>query len=621
MMLTVLLVVPLVLFLFCSDYCKSAFQIFTRDLKFITNVLLFKIRFRSLEKKETVAKIFTSILSKHSHNVAFYFEEQKWTFLDVEIYSNKIAHFFKKEGYSRNEIVALFLENRPEYGCIWLGLGKIGVVSALINTNLTGEVLLHSIKTAKVGGIIYSSTLKNVIGIIAEKIPNIKLYQLNDKIETCNLLRGAVDLTTKLKTQSESSPTEDINNGKLTDKLLLIYTSGTTGLPKATVLTNKRIIFVNVGASTFAKLSSDDIVYTCLPFYHGSAAAGITWCFLFGLSVVIKKKFSASNFWNDCVKYKCTVFQYVGEICRYILAAHNDTEFHVQHHVKKIMGNGLRPQIWEKFVRKFNIKQVFEVYGSIDGNTTIINTENKVGAVGFFPRWASFISPVKLIKCDEETGAPIQGSDGFYQLCKTGEPGLLIGNIDFKNNMTGFFGYQDKTDTEKKLLRSVFRTGGVYFNSGDILVQDESGYFYFRDRTGDTFRWKGENVSTSEVEAVISNLLNLEDAVVYGVKVPFHEGRAGMVALIDRTQSFNVNNFYDNLNHYLPMYCIPLFVRVVRSVSLTGTFKLLKVDLQREGFDVGKIKDKMFVYDVNKKSFVDLNEKMYDDILTGKIKF
>ncbi|KAJ3649381.1 hypothetical protein Zmor_021129 [Zophobas morio] len=619
-MFLILISLVAVLFLYKAKL-KNGLKILLRDSKFLSRIILLKRRFRTFEKKGTVAQIFTSLATKHPSKVIFYFEDEQWTFLDVEVYSNKIANFFKQEGYQREDTVALFHENSPKYPCVWLGLSKLGVISAFINTNLTGDVLIHALKSAKVTGIIYGSTLNKAISNITGKIPGIKLYQLLDGNEKTGVLDGSRDLTLELKMQSESSPTEELANGKITDKLMLIYTSGTTGLPKPTIITNKRAMSFTFAIKTFTKLSSEDIFYVCLPIYHSAGSVPIVCCFLYGSALAMRKKFSASNFWKDCYKYKCTIFQYIGEICRYLLASRAGTEFHIHHHLKTITGNGLRPQIWKEFVTKFNIKYVYEFYTATDGNVFLINTHNKVGAVGFFPRWASFMSPIKLIKFDEDTSLPLRGSDGFYQVCKTGEPGVLIGKMDVKDNSSGFVGYLDERDTEKKILRNVFKVGDAYVNSGDILVQDDSGYFYFKDRTGDTFRWKGENVSTTEIESVITNLLNLNDVIVYGVEVPGVEGRAGMVALIDSSRSLNMEKFYKDLKVNLPSYAIPLFVRVVQHIPVTGTFKLQKVHLRRQGFDIEKNEDPLYVFDVVEKKYVILTKEKYDEIISGKIKF
>ncbi|CAH1365871.1 unnamed protein product [Tenebrio molitor] len=571
--------------------------------------------------RQTVPKIFTNVASKHPDKVAFYFENEIWTFRDVEKFSNKIAHFFKSEGYKRGDTIALYLESRPEYVCIWLGLAKIGVVTALVNNNLVADPLLHSIKVSDAKAVILGAELTTAVKEVANKLPKTRYYRLSKDNSTPEYLDGFVDLRRELEGQPDTVPKTDLDKGKPKDKLVFIYTSGTTGLPKAAVITNMRYMFMSLGLHYMTMLSKDDILYDPLPLYHSAGGiVGIGQCLLRGISIVIRKKFSASNFWNDCIKYKCTAAQYIGEICRYILLAHSKDDKPIHHSVKKIIGNGLRPQIWNQFVSKFHIPEVYEFYGATEGNSNLINIDSKVGAVGFVPRYAGAIYPVTLIKCNEMTGVPIRGSDGFCKRCQPGEPGVFIGIVNPKKTVNDFSGYADKKATEKKLIDNVFRKGDLYFNSGDILVQDELGYYYFKDRTGDTFRWKGENVATSEIEAVISNVTNLNDAVVYGVEIPGTEGRAGMVALVDNTKTLDLDKLCKGLKDNLPSYAVPLFVRVMDSVPMTGTFKLKKTDLQQEGFDIEKVKDRLFLYDAKNVTYVELTHNKYNDIMTGKIR-
>ncbi|KAJ3649383.1 hypothetical protein Zmor_021130 [Zophobas morio] len=572
-------------------------------------------------KQETVPKIFTRLALKHRDKIAFYFEDQTWTFRQVENFSNKVANFFKKRGYQRGHVTGLFLENSPEFVCFWLGLNKIGVVTALINTNLVEDPLLHSIRTVDPKCLIYGSTLKQAVRNISGKISHLELYEFFENGQNSLVLDGAENINFRLKKESEVSPTEEIKKGKNKDKLIFIYTSGTTGLPKAAILTNAKFIFMTVGLRAMSQLKEYDVLYVSLPLYHSAGGiGGVGQCLIGGTTVAVRKKFSASNFWKDCIKYKCTSAFYIGEICRYLLSEHSKNDTPIRHSVTKLIGLGLRPQIWNHFVSKFNIKEVYEFYGSTEGNTNLMNIDNKSGAVGYIPTWAKLFHPVSIIKCNMSTAEPIRGSDGYYQPCKPGEPGLFIGKVSFRKQMGRFDGYVNKKANEKKLLQNVFVNGDVYFDSGDILVQDEMGYFYFRDRMGDTFRWKGENVATSEVEAVISKILNLSDAVVYGVEVPGTEGKAGMVAIVPTTRTLDMKKFCENLKMNLPSYAVPLFVRVMKSVPLTGTFKLMKVDLRKEGFNVEKIQDELFIYDAINSTYVELTPNIYEGLITGNIR-
>ncbi|KAF2899944.1 hypothetical protein ILUMI_06243, partial [Ignelater luminosus] len=433
-------------------------------------------------------------------------------------FANKVAKYFKSKGFQKGDCVALLLENRPEYPCIWIGLAKIGVVTSLINTNLVSDPLLHSLKVCKCKAVIFGSNNGEAIRNIMPNLTSLKLYQFNEETkESKKILPGCQDLRTELDNVT-SKPLEKESHLGIKDPLVYIYTSGTTGLPKAAVITNVRFMFMAMAVYCLARLNTKDIVYNPLPLYHTAGGMlGVGQTLLKGITLAIRKKFSASNYWKDCAKHNCTVAQYVGEICRYVLAAPQNQP--VEHNVRAIFGNGLRPQIWSEFVKKFNIRHVFEVYGATEGISNMINIDNTVGCVGFVPRYCRWAYPVTLIKCDEATGEPIRNKKGHCIECDVNEAGLIIGKINPKKGVFNFKGYSDEKATEKKILQNVFRDGDMYFNSGDILYGDEFGNFFFKDRTGDTFRWKGENVSTSEIEAVISNIVHLNDAVVFGVEV------------------------------------------------------------------------------------------------------
>lgn len=565
----------------------------------------------------SIPKTFHALAKKHPHKVAFYYEDQKWTFREVEEFSNQIAHYFKSLGFKKGDSIALILENRPEYVAIWLGLSKIGVITALINTNLVSDPLVHSISVAHSKALIYGSDFTKAVYDISDKIKDLPLFELGDKDE---ILPLSTNLTKEMKNHPKTVP-DELSQTSPRDKIIYIYTSGTTGLPKAAVISNTRFMYASAGANCLAGLTENDVYYNPLPLYHtagGMLAAGQA--LAFGVTVALRRKFSATNYWTDCEKYNCTVANYIGEICRYLLAAHKP-ETKVNHPVKKMLGNGLRPQIWDKFRHTFNIENIYEIYGSTEGNSNLVNIDNTVGAVGFIPRYATIVYSVTLVRCDEATGKPIRNQQGLCRGCAPNEAGILVGKINPKRAISEFEGYADKEATEKKILRDVFEKGDVYFNSGDVLVQDEFGYYFFKDRTGDTFRWKGENVATSEIEAVISNVAELNDSVVYGVQIPGTEGRAGMAAIVDTNNTLDLKKLASGLKSRLPSYSVPVLLRIMDSIPLTGTYKMKKTDLQREGFDIEKIKDhKLYYYNAKNSEYVPLTEEIFDDIMKAKLK-
>ncbi|KAF2900859.1 hypothetical protein ILUMI_05326 [Ignelater luminosus] len=569
-------------------------------------------------RNRTVSIIFSSIAKKNPQKVAIFFEDEVWTYDQLEDFSNKIARYFKNQGYRKGDCISLLLENRPEYLGIWLGLSKIGVVTALINTNLVSSPLVHSISVSKSKGIIFGSNHAQTIKNVKVDLNALKFYQFHEQLkENKEILPDSSNLREEIESIS-SDPVGIDYKPSVRDPLLFIYTSGTTGLPKAALISNIRYMFVALALYLSGGLTPNDILYDPLPLYHtagGMLGAGNA--LLMGVTLVIRNKFSASNYWKDCAKYKATYAQYIGEMCRYILSAPNVGN--VKHNLKAIVGNGLRPQIWKQFTDRFNIKQVYELYGATEGISNMINVSNIVGCIGSVPRYVRWLYPVTLIKCNEATGEPIRNSNGRCIECEVNEPGLLIGKINQKKALFSFKGYSDDEATEKKILQNVFTDGDYYFNSGDILVSDEFGNFFFKDRTGDTFRWKGENVSTAEVEAVISNIVQLNDAVVYGIEIPGSEGKAGMAAIVDTNKTLDVVALCNGLKGNLPSYAIPIFLRVMESIQLTGTYKLKKVELQAEGFDVNKIKDKLYFYNSKLKQYEILRKEKYEEIVAGKL--
>ncbi|XP_046679982.1 long-chain fatty acid transport protein 4 [Homalodisca vitripennis] len=591
-------------------------QTFPRDMRSVGKFMLTLSQFYYWKVRGGgVAAIFLHNVRKHPNKIAFYFEDRSWTFQEVEDQSNRVANYFRTQGVSRGDAVGLLMENRPEVVILWLGLTKLGAVAALINNNQRGDILSHSILSGECKKVICGTELVDALSEILPKWPELGVYTTGP---TQKELPGSTHLDQVLPHSPSTPLPQEIAKTAMNDTFLLIYTSGTTGLPKAAKMNHARCFMMARGIYNMMWMSGDDVVYDTLPLYHTAGGVlGVGQALLNGLTVVVRSKFSVTNFWTDCIKYNCTVAQYIGEMCRFLLASPERPE-QTAHKVRLIIGNGLRPQIWSAFMERFHIQEVGEFYGSTEGNCNMINTENKVGAVGFLPWFAPLLNPYYLIKADPETNEPIRGSDGLCILCKEGEAGILTGIVRKVHPFSQFTGYADKKATEKKIMRNVFKQGDEYFNSGDILVKDGHGYFYFKDRTGDTFRWRGENVATSEVEAVISNVVKLKDAIVYGVEVPHVEGRAGMAAIVDTDNTLDLAELAEGMRKSLPVYARPLFVRVLRSVPLTGTFKLKKVDLQNEGYNPSSIQDPLYFLQGN--SFVPLTLELHQDIVSGKVK-
>ncbi|XP_015428831.1 PREDICTED: long-chain fatty acid transport protein 4-like, partial [Dufourea novaeangliae] len=618
-----LLVVVLVAYLVSGGRFRwfyVALKTLPRDAKAILGYAKILWTIRGHEKKNrSVADVFRQCVNRHPNKVCFIYEDEEWTFQQVEDYSNKIATLFKTHGYRKGDVVGLFLENRAEFVAIWLGLSKLGIIVPLINNNLRKASLLHSISVSKCQALIYGTDYTDaVLDIVGSLDSKTTLYRLGNLSHSKTSKLNDKDLTALL---SDVSPTPPVlqEKGCHNDKLLYIFTSGTTGLPKAAVITNARYMFIATGIFMMARFKSTDRFYTPMPLYHTAAGAMTTGAaLLHGATVVIRKKFSASAYFADCIKYNCTVGQYIGEMCRYILAVPPGPE-DKKHNIRLMFGNGLRPQIWPEFVERFNIPCVAEFYGATEGNANIVNTDNTVGAIGFISRIIPSVYPISIIKANTD-GEPIRNAKGLCQVCEPNEPGVFVGKIIPNNPSRQFLGYVDQKASEKKVVRDVFTKGDSAFLSGDILIADQFGYLYFKDRTGDTFRWKGENVSTSEVEAIISNVVNYRDCIVYGVEVPGVEGRAGMAAIYDENNTLDVNKLSVDLKEHLAFYAVPRFIRILTKIDLTGTFKLKKKDLLEDGYDPKRIQDKLY-YLSEKSGYQLLTTEVYEQILDKKIRF
>ncbi|XP_038207616.1 long-chain fatty acid transport protein 4-like isoform X1 [Zerene cesonia] len=569
--------------------------------------------------------IFHDVVKRHPNKACFLFEDEIWTFQQVEDFSLRVSAALKAQGIKRGDTVAVMASNYPEMPAMWLGITRIGGIAPLINTNQTGNTLLHSINIAKCDAFIYGSEFESVVNEVRKELnPSLRLFKftrrpLNTSNDSVKVAESASDLTHMLETTAPAPWSLSEGEG-FNGRLLYIYTSGTTGLPKAAVISPSRMCFMASGVHYLGSLRKTDVIYCPMPLYH-SAGGVITMgqAFIFGCTVALRTKFSASSYFPDCIKYKATAAHYIGEMCRYILAtppAATDR----QHTVRTVYGNGMRPTVWNDFVERFGIKKVVEFYGATEGNANIVNIDNKPGAIGFISRIIPAVYPIAIIKVDEETGEPIRDSKGLCQLAKPNEPGVFIGKIKPNNPSRAFLGYVDKEASEKKIVRDVLSHGDSAFISGDILISDEFGYLYFKDRTGDTFRWRGENVSTTEVEAAISRVADQRDAVVFGVEIPNNEGRAGMCGIVDADGTLDLDKLLKDMSKDLPKYARPIILRIMKTMDMTATFKIRKVDLQKEGYNPSILKDKLYYLDPKLNKYVSLGPEEYEKIMSGQIR-
>ncbi|HYA72314.1 MAG TPA: AMP-binding protein, partial [Roseiarcus sp.] len=397
-----------------------------------------------------------------------------------------------------------------------------------------------------------------------------------------------------------------------------IYTSGTTGLPKAAAVSHHRVVAWSHWFAGLADMTAGDRMYDCLPMYHsigGVAAIGAP--LVNGGSVFIAERFSASRFWRDVARWDCTIFQYIGELCRYLVAAPPCPE-EKTHKLRLACGNGLSAEVWRAFSARFGAPQILEFYAATEGNVTLYNVEGKVGAIGHAPAFLAARDAIALARFDYEAETPWRGPDGFCARCADGETGEALGRIGAEPSQR-FEGYTQREETEKKILRDVFAPGDAWMRTGDLMRRDTEGFYYFVDRVGDTFRWKGENVATSQVAAALAAAPGIVEAVVYGVAVPGAEGRAGM-ALIAAEGPPDLEDVARRLEA-LPRYARPLFLRVRRSLDVTSTFKPKRRETANEGFDPARVDDPLYVFDAERQAYVALDAARFAAIQSGAMRF
>ncbi|KAL0849044.1 hypothetical protein ABMA28_013408 [Loxostege sticticalis] len=620
------ILVVVYLFVFYWRWLYVAARTAKRDFTALFHYIKILSLSRRLTKSNSaIPDVFHSTVLKHPNKSCFLIEDEVWTFRQVEDFSLRVSAVLRAQGVKKGDVVAIMMNNCPEIPATWLGITRLGAVAPLINTNQTGNTLLHSINIAKCDIVIYGEEFDEAFREIKKDLnPSIKLFKyinrpLNTSSNAVLVAEAANDFTSMLESTQPPAWFKSEGDG-FNGKLLYIYTSGTTGLPKAAVISSSRMVFMASGVHYLGGLNPKDIIYCPMPLYH-SAGGCITMgqALIFGCTIVLRKKFSASAYFKDCIKYNATAAHYIGEMCRYILAT-PPSQTDRQHKVRVVYGNGMRQVIWPEFVKRFNIKRVAEFYGATEGNANIVNVDNKMGAIGFVSRIVPSYYPIAILKVNQETGEPIRNSEGLCQLAEPGEPGVFIGKINPERASGAFLGYVDKEASEKKIVRNVFAHGDSAFISGDILVADELGYLYFRDRTGDTFRWRGENVSTTEVEAAVSRVAGQRDAVVFGVEIPNTEGRAGMCGIVDLDDSLDLDKLLKDMSKDLPKYARPIFIRKMASIDMTGTFKIRKVDLQKEGYDPNKISDKLYYLDLKLDKYLPLGTEEYEKIISGQIR-
>ena len=489
------------------------------------------------------------------------------------------------------------LRNSPNAVLIMLAAVKCGAIAGMLNYHQRGEVLAHS------------------LGLLDAKVL-VTESDLVDPVVECGGLNIAPTTIEEMERLAATAPTANPPSASAVlakDTAFYIFTSGTTGHPKASVMTHKRWLAALAAFGGLGlRLKSSDTLYSCLPLYHNNAlTVAIGSVINSGATLALGKSFSASRFWDEVIASEATAFIYIGEICRYLLNQPPKPTDRA-HKVRLIAGNGLRPEIWDEFTARFNIGRVCEFYAASEGNTAFINVFNVPKSAGCSPL------PSAYVQYDTDTGEPLRGADGRVQRVPAGEPGLLLSPV---TRLQPFDGYTDPSASEKKLVRNAFRDGDCWFNTGDVMSPQGMGHAAFVDRLGDTFRWKGENVATTQVERALGSNKAVEECTVFGVEIPRTGGRAGMAAVKLRDGAeFDGKALAETVYSQLPVYALPLFLRVVDAMEHTTTFKSRKVDLREQGYDLegADIEDPLYVLAGRDEGYVPFYDGYPDEVADGK---
>jgi fatty-acyl-CoA synthase len=560
--------------------------------------------------------VIEEIAARSGDQPALLSDRESLTYAELAARSNQYARWALEQSLAKGDVVGLLMTNRPEYFAIWLGITSVGGIVSLLNTNLVGPSLVHCINIVGLKHLIVASEFVDSLTAVLPHLTGPPAIWAQGANHT-SFQRIDLDIQ---RQPGETLRDSEQRQVTIEDRALYIFTSGTTGLPKAANISHARVMQWSHWFAGMMDVQPTDRTYNCLPMYHSVGGVQVPGAILVGGgSVVIREKFSASQFWSDILRWDCTLFQYIGELCRYLLHA-APSAHPVEHRIRMACGNGLSSEVWDNFKERFRIPRIFEFYAATEGGVSLFNIEGKRGAIGHIPGYLAHRFSPPLVKFDVEKGEPVRNDDGFCIRCAPNEAGEAIGKVvdDASSVGSRFEGYTDKQASEKKILRNVFAPGDVWVRTGDLMRKDEKGFFYFVDRIGDTFRWKGENVATSEVSEVLSAFTGVKHANVYGVAIPGTEGRIGMAALVTE-DAVDLPALRNHLISLLPSYARPAFLRIREEVEVTGTFKYSKTDLVRQGYDPAATPDAIYFDNPESKAFVRLDQSLFERIQTGQI--
>ena len=563
---------------------------------------------------------FEKAVKRNPQGIALLFEDQSYSYRALNEWANQIAHYYLSLGAKKGDVIAVMVENRPELIATIVALAKIGVTIALVNTSQVGKVLAHSINLVNPIAVIAGEEVRAAIDEIRQdlNVAQDRFHWFADQ-ETRKHAGTAPKDYVNLAQQIDQFPkfnpsTTRTVTGK--DGLFYIYTSGTTGLPKAVIFTHSRWTLAYGTYGHILNLGKYDVMYVTLPLYHATGVV-VCWCGVIAGSatLAVRRKYSTSAFWKDVQKFNASAIGYVGELCRYLIDAPT-TELDRAHRVTKMIGNGMRPNIWGKFKERFGVQEVLELYASSEGNVGFSNIFNFDNTVGFSP------TPYAIVEFDKEKNELVRDKKGHCKKVKTGEVGLLIGKI---TSRSPFDGYTDPEKNKSVILKDVFTKGDSYFNTGDLVRDIGFRHAQFVDRLGDTFRWKGENVSTTEVENMVCEYHKIAEAVVYGVEIPNTNGRAGMAAITlvdgEELNEADLSAMVNVFKKCLPSYAIPVFLRVQAKVETTGTFKYQKNKLKEDAFNPAKTSERLLVLLPGATAYCDVNAEIFNNIQNYQYRF
>lgn len=561
---------------------------------------------------QSAARLVEETAAQAPNRVCLKYEDKVWNYREFNEACNRVADSFRAQGAKKGDVVALLMDNRPEYLFTMVGLNKIGVVTSLVNTHVTGVQLVHAIKICNPRWILVGNEHLDNLKEIETDLPNgltmKDVLVWSDKTGV-NLPANA-RLYNSIFDQAATRDPGTTMEQTVEDPMIYMYTSGTTGLPKAALIKNQRFMRASISfGRILSKLQPDDVTYLALPLYHATGAVAAWGSVLAtGSAMALRRKFSATQFWDDVVKYDATAFNYIGEVCRYLL--HTPTHpLERKHKLRLMIGAGMRKDVWIPFVDRFGVKEVIEFYAATEGNVAIVNVDGEPGMLG------RLLPGQEVVKVDPETELIVKDAQGRCVRAQAGEQGILIGQM---NKINRFDGYLDKSKTEEKIIRNAFGDGNDYFNTGDLVNLHKGKKVSFADRLGDTFRWKGENVSTNEVSIVINQAPGVIESNVYGVEVPGAEGRAGMAAVVVN-DSFDLGQFSKHVLASLPKYSLPYFIRLQKQLDLTGSFKYVKTHLKKEGFDPSKVNEPLYFLDTVAKEYVKITPELFEKINRGEV--